>query len=221
MFVELDAGRWARKEIFERFSGYRYTVTADVDITELLTAVREKSLRFYPTICYCIGQVVNGDPAFRYGRVAGKLGYWDQLDLHYTVMRKNTDHLFAHAVTRYEEDFAAFHAAFLEDQQRAEDGDQLYYNNYSPLDTVHVSTMPNLRFRSLSLSKPASFSGDVAENAAFIPFVTTGKHVEENGRILLPVAVEFHHAVNDGYHAQQFFLQLEECCRRLAARLAE
>ena len=29
----------------------------------------------------------------------------------------------------------------------------------------------------------------------------------------MPVTVEFHHAVNDGWHAENFFRLLEECCR--------
>lgn len=219
MFIPVDYEHWPRREIYERFSGYRYTITANLDVTALLEMVKGRGLRFYPAVCHCIGQVVNQNAAFRFGRVAGKVGCWERLDLHYTVMRKNGDHLFAHAVTRYQEDFFAFHSAFLEDQRQAEEGDQLYPSGCSPLDTVHVSAMPGLRFCSLSLSKPASFSDSGNGDTAFIPFVTTGRHFEENGRTMIPVAVEFHHAVNDGYHAQQFFCQLEQrfCC--LAAQL--
>ena len=38
-----------------------------------------------------------------------------------------------------------------------------------------------------------------------------GKYHEVNGQMKMPVTVEFHHAVNDGYHAEQFFQKFEAC----------
>ena len=50
MFIEIDYENWDRKEIFERFFGYTYSLTADVDITEFLAAVRQKGYKFYPSM---------------------------------------------------------------------------------------------------------------------------------------------------------------------------
>lgn len=214
MFIEIDYENWDRKEIFERFFGYTYSLTADVDITEFLAAVRQKGYKFYPSMCYCIARMVNENRDYRYGKANGKIGYWDSVDAHYTLMRTGT-HLFTQTVTRFDRDFDVFYQAFLSDKEKAEKGNTLYYNDYSPLDTVHISIMPGLTHKALAFSKPARFTSYDQESTSFIPFITMGKYREENGRMLLPVTVELHHAVNDGYHAEQFFTLLSECCRNV------
>ena len=37
------------------------------------------------------------------------------------------------------------------------------------------------------------------------PIFTLGQYVSENGRTLIPLAVQAHHAVCDGYHVGQLF----------------
>ena len=212
MFCEIDYENWDRREIYERFFGYTYSLTVDVEITEFIHTIHQKNYKFYPSICYCIAKTVNENSDYRYGKVDGIVGYWDSVDAHYSLLRTGT-HLFTHAVTSYTSDFTQFYSAFLHDKEKAEAGNTLYYNNYSPLDTVHVSIMPGLTHKALAFSKPARFTNYDIDSTSFIPFITVGKYREENGKVLLPVTVEFHHAVNDGYHAEQFFHLFAKCCR--------
>lgn len=213
MFHTIDFNAWDRREIFEAFDGYVYCATVELDITEFLDKIHQKPYKFYPSICYCITKTVNQNKNYRYAKVDGKIGYWDQVQSHYTLLRKNTDHLFTHQRTLYSEDFSTYYQQFLEDKEKAENGDSLYYDKTDSMDNVHISIMPNTSFTSLSYSKPASFTHYGTPNTSYVPFIVIGKYYELNGRIKMPVTVEFHHAVNDGYHAEQFFRLLEECCR--------
>ena len=43
-----------------------------------------------------------------------------------------------------------------------------------------------------------------------IPIFTLGKYYEEDGKILLPLAVQVHHAVCDGFHICRFVNELQE-----------
>ena len=43
-----------------------------------------------------------------------------------------------------------------------------------------------------------------------IPIFTLGKYYEEDERILLPLAVQVHHAVCDGFHICRFVNELQE-----------
>ena len=43
-----------------------------------------------------------------------------------------------------------------------------------------------------------------------IPIFTLGKYYEEDGRIVLPLAVQVHHAVCDGFHICRFVNELQE-----------
>ena len=158
MFHPINLENWDRKEIYTAFDGYTYTLTAKLDVTEFLQTLKEKQRKFYPSICYCIARTVNKNQNYRYAKVSGEVGYWDQVQAHYTVLRKNTDHLFTHQRTLYTEDFSDFYNRFLEDKEKAENGDSLYFDKSGAMDNVHISIMPNTSFTGLSYSKPASFT---------------------------------------------------------------
>lgn len=158
MFHPINLENWDRKKIYTAFDGYTYTLTAELDVTEFLQTLKEKQRKFYPSICYCIARTVNKNQNYRYAKVSGEVGYWDQVQAHYTVLRKNTDHLFTHQRTLYTEDFSDFYNRFLEDKEKAENGDSLYFDKSGAMDNVHISIMPNTSFTGLSYSKPASFT---------------------------------------------------------------
>lgn len=42
------------------------------------------------------------------------------------------------------------------------------------------------------------------------PIFTMGKYQEENGRTLLPLAIQVHHGVCDGFHLCRFVNSLQE-----------
>ena len=214
MFHAIDYEHWDRKEIYEKFNGCLYCLTVDVDITRLLAALRERGLKFYPALCWCIAKTVNSDRDFRFSKLDGAVGYWDQVSAHYTARRLDAPHLFTHNTTRYTEDFPAFYAAFLQDKAAAEQGHSLYYYTEPQPDAVHISILPHTTQRALSYSKPERFTSYDAPSTSYIPFVTVGKYFAQDGRTLLPTTVEFHHAVNDGYHAEKFFALFAEVCSK-------
>lgn len=94
MFHPITSENWDRQEIFTAFEGYLYCMTVELDVTEFLQTLHKKGRKFYPSICYCIAKTVNANRNFRFARVNNAIGYWDQVHAHYTVLRKNTDHLF-------------------------------------------------------------------------------------------------------------------------------
>ncbi len=213
MFHPIASENWDRQEIFTAFEGYLYCMTVELDVTEFLQTLHKKGRKFYPSICYCIAKTVNENRNFRFARVNNTIGYWNQVHAHYTVLRKNTDHLFTHQKTLYTEDFSDFYTRFLEDKEKAENGDSLYFDKSDTMDNVHISIMPNTSFTGLSYSKPNSFTKYGTPNTSFIPFIMIGKYHPDKDRMKMPVTVEFHHAVNDGYHAEMFFRALEACCK--------
>lgn len=208
MFNEIDINSWDRKEIYDAFYGYTYTVTAEIDISEFLSKIHENGIKFYAAFCWSIGKTVNGNKNFRMAKLDGKLGYFDILKPNYTLVRNNTDHLFTHMDTEWNEDIREFCRQFAADKEAAENCGRLYYRA-TALDAVHISIMPYLSQTGLACSKPASFSGYDKESLSFAPFATAGKYYEKNGRTVMPVSTEFHHCVNDGWHAQCFFSELQ------------
>ena len=68
MFHTIDYEKWERKEIFERFAGYTYNLTAEVDVTQFLERIHGNGYKFYPSVCWCIADTVNSDRDFRYAK---------------------------------------------------------------------------------------------------------------------------------------------------------
>ena len=62
--------------------------------------------------------------------------------------------------------------------------------------------MPWASFRSLHLELPEA-------NDYLLPIFTLGRYREENGRTLLPLAMQVHHGVTDGFHVGRFFNRLQ------------
>lgn len=60
----------------------------------------------------------------------------------------------------------------------------------------------------------ASFEGfnlNLQKDYDFLqPIFTMGKYYEENDKILLPLAIQMHHAVCDGFHICRFINELQE-----------
>ena len=66
----------------------------------------------------------------------------------------------------------------------------------------NISAVPWTSFRSLHLELPEA-------NDYLLPIFTLGRYREENGRTLLPLAVQVHHGVTDGFHVGRFFSRLQ------------
>ena len=45
---------------------------------------------------------------------------------------------------------------------------------------------------------------------------TFGKYYEQDGKVLLPMAVQVHHSVCDGFHVARMFNELQEMCDGLS-----
>lgn len=210
MFHEIDYEHWDRKEIYERFFGYTYTVTAKLDLTRFLARLKEERVKFYPSVCWCIGKTVNQDRDFRFALEDGKVGYYDALNPCYTLKRNHAPHLFTHMVTEYKEDFAEFYPLFLSDKAKAEEGDSLYFYGSPLAACVDISIMPELAFDSICYVRPAAFTQLDAKSANYAPFITIGKYQQQGEQVLVPVTGNFNHAVNDGYHVQKFFSLLQQ-----------
>ena len=66
----------------------------------------------------------------------------------------------------------------------------------------NISAVPWASFRSLHLELPEA-------NDYLLPIFTLGRYRKENGRTLLPLAMQVHHGVTDGFHVGRFFNRLQ------------
>lgn len=207
-FTPLDYGAWERREYLEVFGQASIYMTAEVDISGLYRAVKDRGLRLYPALVYCAARVINGSPEFRYGYdQRRRVGIWDVVHPYYTVPRRDRSGLFSMKCTPFAPDFGSFYRAFTEDYARAETCGRLLCDDALPPNICGVSIVPGTRFSAFS------FGGGPKEDLT--PFTLFGRLRREGERVTLPVGAEFAHAVNDGLHISRFFAGLEAEAARL------
>ena len=205
-YKKIDLDTWERRELFKLYTTELKIVmnmTVDVDVTPLLRYVKARGMRFYPTMMWVVSKIMNAHEEFRYSlREGGELVCWDSVSPSYTDFNPETGK-FVKFVTEYSDDLDEFHARAVADCERYkwESG----FIKDQPENFFDISCLPWTRYKSFDLH----VSGD--SNERMFPVVIWGKYEEEaDGRIMMPVTMNFNHAAGDGYHLCRFFEELKD-----------
>lgn len=215
MFHTMDAD-WPRQEHFHHYMDEvrcSYSLTVPIDVTGLRHAVREKGLRTYPVQIYMLAATVNRFVAFRMGLSdAGEAGYWDVIHPSYTIFHADTG-TFSSIWTPYQANFAAFYADCLRDMEAYADDLAFAPKPGMPPNAFDISSVPWVDFSAFHLQVQS-------EGAHLPPIFTMGRYTEEDGKTLMPLALQVHHAACDGYHAGRFIEALRDMAKAYDSWLA-
>ena len=205
MFNTIDINSWPRAEIFYYFSKMAptgYSVTVNVDVTNLADIVSKRNIRFFPSYLWLVTRNLNRQTEFKCAEKDGILGYYDTLSPLYASWHDDTK-TFSLMWADYSEDFNEFHSRYLDNLEK-------YGNRHGilglpgipPENAYTVSEIPWLGF--------SHFAVHSYENKPYyFPSVEAGKYHEQNGRMIMPLSVTCHHATTDGYHVYRFFEDLQ------------
>ncbi len=201
MFTPVDLAAWPRREYFEHYvhrNPCTYSMTVRLDITN----VKEKGIRLYPALIYALATAVNRHEEFRCSIKDGVLGCYERLEPSYTVFHRENE-TFSLLWTAYEPDFSAFLAAYEADLARF--GGQMGFQGKPnlPENTFDVSMIPWANFEGFNLNLQQCYDH-------LRPIFTLGRYEEREGRCTLPLAVQVHHGVCDGYHTCRLVQEVQE-----------
>lgn len=200
-FQAIDWESWPRREYFEHY--YRevpctYSMTVTLDVTEIKAA----GLKLYPTMLYCIATVVNRHEELRTCFAKGTLGVYDSMSPCYTVFHSDTE-TFSNLWTEYQEDYAAFCQAYEADLRAYGEIHRFEGKPGLPENSFTVSMIPWRTFEGFHLHLPEG-------NQYLLPIFTIGKYQVREGRLLLPMAIQVHHGVCDGFHVCRLTDEVQE-----------
>lgn len=160
-------------------------------------------LKLNPTLIYLISTVVNRHKEFRTALdERGQLGIYDLLHPCYTHMPKESDN-FTNIWTEYTPVFSEFYKRFQVDVEEYGAIKAFMAKPHAPPNTFMISSLPMISFTGLNLNIPK-------EMDYLLPIFTLGKYFEQNGKVLLPLAIQAHHAVCDGIHLARFIDDLQQ-----------
>ncbi|MGG4496451.1 type A chloramphenicol O-acetyltransferase [Brevibacillus reuszeri] len=205
-FHRIDLDSWNRKPYFDHYLNQvrcTFSMTANIDLTELLPLLREKKVKLYPAFLYMVTQAVNAHREFRTTYDAeGHLGYWEKMIPSYTFFHQD-DQTFSSICTDFIDDFYLFYENYTADMKMYGDNKGIVAKAMEPPYTFPVSCIPWVSFTGFNLN----IFGD---GQYLLPIITSGKYFEQEGKTLLPVSLQVHHAVCDGYHASLFMNDLQK-----------
>jgi len=195
----IDIENWDRKEQFLFFRDYDdpfFGLSAGLDVTRLLAYTRSQGYSFFAACLFASQSQVNRIPEFRYRIRRSDVIAFDEVLAGSTILKDNQTFTFC-----YFDHYPAFRDFNLHVIQRVaacREPDTLLVDQDHHLAQVHYSVIPWIYFT--GLSHPRNYG-----TADSIPKIVFGKYEDQGGRMLMPLSVEAHHALLDGFHMGLYF----------------
>ena len=211
----IDKDSYYRKGVFRHFSEdckCSLSMTARVDVAELVACSKRTNTKFYLNFLYLLSKVLNSRDDY-------KMGYlWQTQELICYDVIHPTQYVF-HADTEtctpvytyYNADYSVFYRGALDDLERAKQTREYGLDMANHPNWFDASYIPWTSYDSLNIELPDG-------HLYFAPIINWGKYREENGRLAMPVSVRLNHAVADGYLAANVFRLLEREIAAFCAR---
>ena len=205
-FTPIDINSWDRKEYFEHY--YKnipctYSMTVTLDITNL----KVQNRHLYSTLLFYVTKLINQHKEFRicYNR-EGTLGFYDEMIPSYTVFNKETE-TFTSIWTTMHKDYGEFYAEYKKDVEIYGKNKGLSGKPDTPENVFNVSMIQWISFEGFNLNLQKGYD-------YLLPIFTFGKYYYKNSQCLLPLSVQVHHAVCDGFHLSRFVNELQKMLDR-------
>ena len=195
----IDLENWPRREHFTFFSAFEepfFGLTANVNCTNAQAEAKRLGVSFFLYYLYHALEAANEVEAFRYRIEGGQVYLYDRVHASATLGR--SDHTFAFSFIEQNDTLKGFVAAAEGEiaAVQASTGLRLSPATGRP-DTVHCSALPWVRFTGLTHAR--SFS-----HPDSCPKISFGQVFPEGDTLQMPVSVNLHHGLGDGYHAGLF-----------------
>lgn len=202
----IDVATWARRETFEYYRHRvpcTYAITVEIDVTAFTAALRSSSRKTYVAQIWAIAAVVNRHREFRMALTeGGEPATWPVVHPAFTVFNPESE-TFAAVWTPYDPDFGRFHDRAAELLATTASATTMFPQGELPPDVFDVSSLPWTSFTGFTLQIDGGTNH-------LLPIFTLGRYVERDGRTLMPLAVQIHHAAADGFHTARLVRDLEQ-----------
>lgn len=209
-FNKISMDNWKRKDSFFCYfdtTPCTYSMTVNFDITCFLAQTKLAQVKFFPSFLYALAHTVNRRKEFRMDIDEDRnIGYYSYLNPYYTVFHEETETI-TNVWTEYSDNIEGFMQNYFFDMSQYR-GD---YRNSKPLihkNIFHVSCIPWATFTGFNLNLQKGYE-------YLLPIFTIGKYFSNGDTILLPMAIQVHHAVCDGFHLAKFVNDLQDYLTRV------
>lgn len=203
----MDKETYYRKGVYRHFTEdcrCSTSVTARIDVTELVRHSKDTGSKFYIDFLYVLSKALNSRDDYRMAYLwqSDELICYDVINPTHYVFHEDTETC-TPVYTEYNEDYAIFYENVLNDIEKAKNTREYGLDAVNHPNWFDASYISWLSYDSLNIELPDGYP-------YYLPIINWGRYREENGRLMMPVSVRMNHAVADGYHVANVFRLVEK-----------
>jgi len=203
-YRKLNLENWHRRDQYKFFKQYDnpfFNICSTIDVSDLLLSTQSLNLSFSSSLLYASIDTANKMDEFKSRIKDGGVVIYDSIYAGSTIL--NDDETFNFCYFDYFSKFSDFINNANKQIELNKQGKQLFDGRNNDLGIIHYSVIPWISFS--SFSHPRNYATNDS-----IPKIVFGKYYENNGRTMLPVSIEVHHALMDGFHLGQYLEKLQK-----------
>jgi len=203
----IDKETYYRKGVYRHFTEdckCSVSMTARIDVTELVKFSKEKGTKFYINFLYLLTRVLNSrdDYKTQYLWQTDELICYDVVNPIQYVFHEDTETC-TPVYTTYYENYEEFYKNALADVENAKKTREYMLDPENHPNWFDASYISWLSYDSLNVELPDGY-------IYLLPIINWGRYREENGRLMMPLTVRMNHAVADGYLVANVYRLLEK-----------
>ena len=203
----IDRDTYYRKGVYRHFTEdckCSVSMTARIDVTDLVSLSKEAGTKFYINFLYVLCKALNSRDDYRmqYLWQTDELVCFDVINPTQYIFHEDTETC-TPVYTDYDPDYESFYKNASEDIEKAKQTREYGLDAAGHPNWFDASYISWVSYDSLNIELPDGY-------LYFLPIVNWGKYREENGRLMMPVTVRMNHAIADGYLVANVFRLLEK-----------
>jgi chloramphenicol O-acetyltransferase type A len=200
----IDSETWNRKEHFEFFSKMAspyFGITTKVDCTKAYINAKENGHSFFAHYLHKSMIAVNSVEELKLRIIDRQVALFDRINAGATVGR--ADGTFGFIFVNFSYDFKTFNDELQTEILAVLNSTGLRLNDDDiKKDLIRHSTIPWTSFT--GLLHPTNF-----DNTESVPKITFGRFNVRDGKKYLPVSIEAHHGLVDGFHLAKYLTEFQ------------
>ena len=214
----IDLDSWPRREHYEYFKKYPvpfFSITTSVDVTLLRKTLKMRDVSFTIGLLYVLSRAANDVPQFRQRIREGAPIEFPCVHPGVTVLCEGD--VFRFCSLTYFDSLGRFASEATEAMELVRQGELLV-----PESLVEEGRLRDDMLYCTSLPW-FSFSGMLhplgPDPMDSVPRIAWGRFEEKEGKLVMPLNVQAHHALVDGIHLARFFQKVEDFIQNVETAL--
>lgn len=200
-----DPHREKHFHFFNNMDQPHFSLTAPIEVDPLLRFVKTNELPFTPCLVFLLSKAANNMSVFRQRIRGAQVIEHDRVHPSFT-MRTRASSVFSFCSVDYNPNWSTFLPACLSKMEQVQE-QPVFEDEANRDDFLFLSAIPWIPFTNLQHAMNYS-------PVDSIPRIAWGKYIGDGQKMKMPLQVQAHHALVDGWGMGRFFEVFQHYCQQ-------